>query len=105
MKKLIAIFVFIFSFSLSANAQSSAGELAKKDVTALSQAVSLTEQNRASFLDVFQKKHEALAKESSDTKKKIIAKSVDAKLRGILSADEMAKLDKNPALLKQLTQN
>jgi len=105
MKKLIAAFVFIFAFTLNANAQATASELAKNDVAALSGAVQLSEQNKASFLDIFKQKHEAFAKETSEMKKKIIAKSVDAKLRGILSADQMAKLDKNPELLKKLTQN
>jgi len=105
MKKLIAAFVFIVAFSLNANAQANASELAKNDVVALSGVVQLSEQNKASFLDIFKQKHEAFAKETSENKKKIIAKSVDAKLRGILSAEQMAKLDKNPELLKKLTQN
>lgn len=105
MKKLIAAFVFIFAFTLNANAQTTASDLAKSDVAALSGAVQLSEQNKASFLDIFKQKHEAFAKETSEMKKKIIAKSVDAKLRGMLSADQMAKLDKNPELLKKLTQN
>lgn len=106
MKKFIAIVSLFFAFTIASFAQTSATDLAKKDVASLSSVVTLTEQNKASFLDLFKKKHEALSKPGlADDKKKVIYKSVDAKLRGTLNAEQMAKVDSNPELLKQLTQN
>jgi len=105
MKKFIAILSVFFAFTIASFAQANPAEQAKKDVASLSEAVTLSEQNKATFLELFKKKHEALSKQGlSDDKKKVIYKSIDAKLRGTLNADQMAKIDSNPALLKQLTQ-
>lgn len=105
MKKFIAILSLFFAFTIASFAQANPADLAKKDVASLSEAVTLSEQNKATFLELFKKKHEALSKPGlPDDKKKVIYKSIDAKLRGTLSAEQMAKIDSNPALLKQLTQ-
>lgn len=104
MKKLMTV-LFFFVFNLVAFAQT-ANDQAKSDLEALKQEVTITKQNESTFLDLFKSKHEALSKSGlTDAKKKIIYKSVDAKLRGILPADQMAKIDAKPELLKQLTQN
>ncbi|THD30611.1 hypothetical protein [uncultured Flavobacterium sp.] len=106
MKKFIAILSVFFAFTIASFAQTSPADLAKKDIASLSEAVTLSEQNKATFLELFKKKHEALSKPGlTDDKKKVIYKSIDAKLRGTLSAEQMAKIDSNPELLKQLTQN
>ncbi|NBL64394.1 hypothetical protein GV828_04155 [Flavobacterium sp. NST-5] len=103
MKKLMTVLFFLV-FNMMAFAQN-ANDLAKSDVEALKQEITITKQAEETFLELFKSKHEALSKSgTSEAKKKIIHKSVDAKLRGTLSADQMAKLDAKPELLKKLTQ-
>lgn len=108
MKKIFALLTLFFAFSMNVAAQDkgNANELAKKDVQALSSVVKLSAQNEATFTTLFKNKHEAYATPNlSEDRKKILAKSIDAKLRATLDANQMAKLESNKDLLKQLTQN
>lgn len=108
MKKIFALLTLFFAFTMNVAAQDKANtnELAKKDIEALSSVVKLSAQNEATLISLFAKKHEAYAQSNlSEDRKKILAKSIDAKLRATLDANQMAKLESNKDLLKQLTQN
>ena len=107
MKKIIALLTLFFAFTMNVAAQDNAkvAELAKKDVEALKTLTRITPQNEATFIALFSRKHEAYSQANlSDERKKIVAKSVDAKLRATLDADQMTKLEANPEVLKKLTQ-
>jgi hypothetical protein len=108
MKKIIALLTLFFAFTFNVSAQEKANvtELAKNDVVALAKVVKLTQQDETNFMGLFKKKHEVLSQANlSEDRRKIVVKSIDAKLRATLTADQMAKVDANPELLKQLTQN
>jgi ABC-type transporter MlaC component len=108
MKKIIALLTLFFAFTMNVSAQDkgTATELAKKDIESLSKIVKITAQNEQTFVALFENKHRAYATPNlSEERKKVVAKSVDAKLRATLDADQMAKLDSNPEVLKKLTQN
>lgn len=107
MKKIIALLTLFFAFTMNVSAQEKANfdQLAKSDVALLAKTVKLTAQDEVSFTGLFKKKHEVLSTPNlSEERRKIIVKSIDAKLRATLSADNMAKVDANPELLKKLTQ-
>ena len=108
MKKIIALLILFFAFTFNVSAQdaSKANELAKKDVALLSTIVKVSPQAQAKLSEAFLRKHEAYTQGNlSEERKKIVAKSIDAKLRATLSADEMTKLQANAEVYKQLTQN
>ena len=107
MKKIIALLTLFFTFSMNVAAQEKVNldQLAKNDVTLLGKTVRLTAQDEVTFNGLFKKKYEVLSTPNlSEERKKIVTKSIDAKLRATLSADNMAKVDANPELLKKLTQ-
>lgn len=107
MKKIIALLTLFFAFTVNVAAQDkgNANELAKADVALLGKTVKLTAQDEANFVGLFAKKHEVLSTPNlSEERRKVVVKSIDAKLRATLSADNMAKVDANPELLKKLTQ-
>ena len=106
MKKIIALLTLFFAFTVNVAAQdANANQLAKADVALLGKTVKLTAQDETNFTALFAKKHEVLATPNlSEERRKIVVKSIDAKLRATLSADNMAKIDANPELLKKLTQ-
>jgi len=107
MKKIIALLTLFLAFTVSVSAQDkgNVSELAKSDVALLGKTVKLTAQDEANFVGLFTKKHEILATPNlSEERRRIIVKSIDAKLRATLSADNMAKVDANPELLKKLTE-
>lgn len=75
---------------------------AKADVNALNAAVKLSDADKQSMQGLFEYKyrtHEGLSQERKD----VLSQTIDAKIRATLSADQLAKLDANPKLLKQLT--
>lgn len=124
MKKIIALFVIMLGLSFSASAQqkkaavkpakqvatSQAGATdlkaaATKDVAALNKVATLNDADKQSLQGLFEYKYGQLNQgvALSQDRKDIIAQTIEAKLRATLSADQMAKVDNNPTLLKQLT--
>lgn len=122
MKKIIAIAALMLGFGFTAQAQqkkaetapkaavsqqtANIGKLATADVETLNKAVRLTADEKKIFQELFTTKHTYLTDpgtSGSEERKGIIYKTIDAKLRATLSADKMAKLDADPALLKKLT--
>ena len=120
MKKIIAILTLSLAFSLSANAQdkkviskaettvenpSSSHVSAKNDAQALIKFLGLPENQTDMFTKLFFRKYSTLEQTNLSTERKDILKSnIDAKLRATLTPEQMEKLDKNPALLKRLTE-
>lgn len=120
MKKIIAILVIMLGFSFSANAQQRATKAtttqqqgvdeaaikkaALKDVTALSEFIQLSEDQQKNFKGLFEYKHRVLAdKNLSQERKDILADAIEAKIRGNVPQDQVAKLDDNPKLMEILT--
>lgn len=108
MKKIFALLTLFFAFTMNVSAQDkgNVNELAKADIALLGKTVKLTAQDQTNLTALFAKKHEVLSTPNlSEERKKVVIKSIDAKLRATLSAENMAKVDANPELLKQLTQH
>lgn len=119
MKKIIALFVIMLGFSFTASAQqkapkkaatatapaqASVAELAKKDVAALDGVVKLSAQEKQTFQGLFEYKHNQFAQvQGSADRKAVISETIDAKVRATLSADQMAKLEAKPEVLKAIT--
>ena len=120
MKKIIAILVIMLCFGYTANAQQKATKAtttqqqgvdkaaikaaALKDVTALSEFIDLSEAQKENFKGLFEYKHRLLAdKNLSQERKDILAESIEAKIRGNVPQDQVAKLDDNPKLMQILT--
>lgn len=121
MKKIIAILVVMLAFGLNANAQQKTAAASKqqekasieaevksaalKDVEMMSKAITLSEQKRSDFTGLFETKHRYLKENPnfSQERKDALAKSIDAKIRASLDPDQVAKLEKQPGLMKKLT--
>lgn len=121
MKKIIALFVITLGLSFTASAQQKKAAVkpaaqatatatdfkaaAGKDVAALNKVVTLSDTDKQNFQGLFEYKHHELNQPValSEERKSILSQSIEAKLRATLSADQMAKLDNNPELLKTLT--
>lgn len=107
MKKLIAALTFLLAFSINATAQekkaTNAHDLAKKEAADLATAVGLTDSQTADFVRLFELKHTTLENKTlSDERKKVLATSIEAKIRATLDATQTDKLEKNKALLDRL---
>ncbi|MEL1243357.1 hypothetical protein AAEO56_03715 [Flavobacterium sp. DGU11] len=120
MKKIIALFVIMLAFGATANAQqkkaaaqtatqqpagsdAAINQAAAKDMALLSETLKLTDDQNTMFKRLFQKKHQMLATPNlTDERKGVIAKNIETKLKSGLDADQIAKLDSNPELLKKL---
>lgn len=106
MKKIITLVIMVFAFAFSANAQEkkSIQEAASQDVAKLAKVAALNDENiKLGLHQLFESKHEALSIEGlSDERKKELARVVEAKIRASITAEENAKLDKRPELLKEL---
>lgn len=105
MKKIFAVVSFLFAFAISANAQDqkSYDEAAKKDALALIEFLGLKESMQEDFTSLFKKKHETLQNpDLSDLRKVEVSKMVAARIRAELSPDQVAKLNGNEELVKQL---
>lgn len=120
MKKIIALLVITVGLSFSANAQkktpvkaavkkeaasneSAFTKAAASDLAALEKATTISADDKLSLKGLFEYKHRELSNATDDTTRDVIYKTIDAKLRATLTADQMAAIDKNPALLKTLT--
>lgn len=123
MKKIIAILVVALAFGLNANAQqtkvkatASAQQTAVnnddnikqavlKDINMLMEVVELNEDQQKNLKQLFEYKHKTLTLNGtlSQERKDNLAQGVEIKLKGSLTADQVAKLDQNPTLLKKLT--
>ena len=122
MKKIIAVLTLVLAFSFGANAQDktvlSKEEIAKNeklkkelppevagknDAIELVKYVGLDESKAEVYGRLFAKKHKVLATEGLTAEKKAeLTRSIEAKLRAGLTAEQMEKLDRNPELLKKL---
>lgn len=120
MKKIIALLVITVGISFSANAQkktpakaavkkeaasteSAFEKAAANDLAALQKAVTISADEKVSLKGLFEYKHRELSTATNDAARNVIYKTIDAKLRATLTADQTAALDKNPELLKTLT--
>lgn len=118
MKKIITILVVMLAFGFSANAQKKEAkpatqavaqqkedikQLAMKDVEALGKVIKFTGTQKDDFLGLFEYKHRELANNLSADRKASLSKVIEAKIKASLSPEELAKLEKNPAVLKKLT--
>ncbi len=107
MKKLIAVFTFMLAFAAGANAQDkkmSAEESAKLDAIEMAEKLNLPATQQQDFQRLFMMKHEVMSDPNmSVERKKEMARVVDLKIRASLNAEQLQKLDSNPALLAKLT--
>lgn len=110
MKKIISLFILLFAFSFSMNAQEAKikkvdnlEESAKKDSKALVDYLNLEGTITEDFYRLMLHKHKALAEDINEEQKSTISTIITKKIEATLDADQMAKLSKNAALLKQLT--
>ncbi len=119
MKKIIAVLTLLFAFSVSANAQDKKAVskteitkteltpdvLAKKEAEELAKFVGLKSEVIDDYTRLFERKYKLLSHPGlTEEGKSEIKSTIDAKLRASLTPEQMEKLDKNPALLKKLTE-
>lgn len=115
MKKLLFIFTLLFAFSISANAQDKKiatvqakivpADLAKKDATDITNLLSLDGTRSQDFYNLFYQKYQTLASESLSAERRASLKNIiEAKIRASVNAEEMTKIEANPALFKRLTE-
>lgn len=106
MKKLVALLTLLLAFTISANAQESKdryAEAAKKDALAVTEYLGLQPSQQEDFTRLFQMKHETLGDPNlSAERKKEMSRIVGLKIRASLTEAQLAKLDKNPDLIKRL---
>ncbi len=107
MKKLIAVVALFFAFTVSANAQDKknvdSSEAAKKDVAALIEKITITENLKKDFYTMMVMKHDELAQAKTKAEKDNISTFYERKVMGGLDKEQRQTLTNNPALLKQLT--
>jgi hypothetical protein len=108
MKKLIAALTLLLAFSINANAQDkksvTSSEKGKKEAAELTEYLGLDQTMSENFFRLFEQKNSILEDKSiSQERKTELARVIEAKIRATLDAKQMDKLDKNPALLKKLT--
>lgn len=131
MKKIIALFVIMLAFGVNANAQQKKAKAAPaqatpaktapeqtkqksydveavrkaaaKDLELMSSNLALTEEQKGIYKQLFETKHRQLTdKNLSQERKAVLAQNIETKLKSMLDADQIAKLDSNPELLKAL---
>ena len=121
MKKIIALFVMMLACGVTANAQQKDAAAPKtpgkeavaqqaafedaaiKDLNALSQLISLTNEQKVNIKSLFVYKHSKKAENISDERKKVLLNGVEAKLKSSLTKDQLAKLEQSPKLIETLT--
>jgi hypothetical protein len=108
MKKLIAVLTLFLAFAFNANAQENkkmdALNAAKLDAVKMSESLNLTAEQQDQFISLFVMKHQTMNDPAATAeKKKEVTKIMDAKIRATLTAEQIQKLDANPALLATLT--
>lgn len=106
MKKYIAAFAFFITTAISMNAQNQEATyqtLAKKDMAELAQIVNLQDNQKEDFFRLFEMKHEVTSnKNMSQERKTVMSQVIEAKIRGTLSAQQMALLEAKPEVLNRL---
>lgn len=106
MKKIITLVIMVFAFAFGANAQEkkSVQEAANQDIVKLSKIAKLNDEDiKLGLYQLFESKHEILSIEDlSDERKQELSRVLEAKIRASITAEENAKLDKRPELLKEL---
>ena len=109
MKKFIAVLTLILAFSVNANAQDQkvSNEIAaKQDAVELAEFLQLKGTQQEDFMRLFQMKYSTLNDPAmSEERKKEMSRVVEAKLRASLTAEQLQKLDANPALVAKFTGN
>jgi hypothetical protein len=75
---------------------------AKKNTILLGQTVTLTPQDEENFQRLFEYKYRLLNEKLTEERKAELANIIEMKIRASLSADQMAKLDAKPEVLKKL---
>lgn len=122
MKKIIALVVALIAFGLNANAQQKKAttaktavtkelskeekteQAAKKDLAALTGVVkTLTETQKTDFYNFFVTKHKMFMEEMTSEQRETLYQTMEGKIKASLSPGDIAKLEKNPAVMKQLT--
>jgi phosphoenolpyruvate-protein kinase (PTS system EI component) len=117
MRKIIAVVTLMLAFTINANAQdkktstlSATSETntdpqsaAKKDASEMAEYLKLSDTQVADFFRLFETKHKMLQDKSlSQDRRKEVSKSIDAKIRATLDANQIEILEKNPELFKKL---
>ncbi len=106
MKKYIAAIAFFITTAISMNAQNQEATyqtLAKKDMAELAQIVNLQDNQKEDFFRLFEMKHEVTSnKNMSQERKTVMSQVIEAKIRGTLSAQQMALLEAKPEVLNRL---
>jgi hypothetical protein len=85
------------------NPEAKIQQAAIEDVKALNEAVKLDNTQMQDLKGLFENKHRNLAANLSDERKKLLAQTIEAKLNATLTAEQTAKLNAKPELLKRLT--
>jgi uncharacterized protein YdeI (BOF family) len=120
MKKIITLFIIMLAFGYTANAQQKkavapvaatqnqqnnddAATKAAADIAALDELVKLTPDQKVTFKGLFEHKHRNLAIPNfSQERKDILAEQIDMKIKATVTPEQLAKLEKNPRLMKRL---
>lgn len=119
MKKIIALFVVMLAFGLNANAQQKKAtktvakqetskeltveQAAKNDLAKFTSVVTgLTDTQKQDFYNLFEYKHRETKGMSAD-RKDSMAQVIEAKLKASLEPAQIEKLEKNPAVLREIT--
>lgn len=109
MKKLIAVLTLFLAFTINANAQDkkapmSSLEKGKKEAAELTQYLSLDQTTSDAFTRLFQQKNAVLEDGNlSEERRTELSRVIESKIRATLDAKQTEKLEKNPELLKRLT--
>jgi hypothetical protein len=110
MKKIIAALTLLLAFSINAHAQDKSGyvglnsvEKAKKQTAELTEYLGLDSTMSENFFRLFEQKFTILDDKNVEAERKTeLARVIEAKIRATLDGDLMARLEKNPDLLKRL---
>ena len=109
MKKLIAVLTLFLAFTINANAQdkntpTSSLEKGKKEAAELTEYLALDKSINEAFTRLFEQKNSILEdKNLSQERKTELSRVIEAKIRATLDAKQTERLEKNPELLKRLT--
>jgi hypothetical protein len=106
MKKIVALLTMLLAFTISANAQDSkTAEAAKKDAQSAAEYLGLKSNQQEDFYRLFEQKHEVLQNPNMSAERKAeMSRIVGLKIKASLSAEQLAKLEANPELMKKLQQ-
>lgn len=106
MKKLIFVLTLLFAFTFNVNAQDkklSIEDNANKEAGMLAETVGLTKTQTEDFYRLFEMKYRTLQDETlSVERKQEFLKIVMLKIEASLNAEQMAKLQANPALVDRI---